>query len=157
MIKSRMKVFCSADPGGPLMRRRERTCCALNLASAGLSFRVNMIPSTRLASSSLWADAQANASSNILQNLTPRPPRATFHPPKTSQNSLLSLKGARSLKIGTLPRQNLLRLYLFKDLLIGSHLHFVLLFWNHVLICTSVRFKAFESSRRFETERYLSA
>ena len=35
--------------------------------------------------------------------------------------------------------------------------HFVLRFWNHVLICTSVRQRVLESSRRFETERYLSA
>ena len=35
--------------------------------------------------------------------------------------------------------------------------HFVLLFWNQVLIWTSVRFKFLESSSLFDTDRYLSA
>ncbi len=34
--------------------------------------------------------------------------------------------------------------------------HFVLLFWNHVLIWTSVRFRHLESSSLLETDRYLS-
>ncbi len=34
--------------------------------------------------------------------------------------------------------------------------HFVLLFWNQVLICTSVRLRHLDSSSRFETDKYLS-
>ena len=35
--------------------------------------------------------------------------------------------------------------------------HFVRRFWNHVLICTSVKFKFLDNSKRLETDRYLSA
>ena len=35
--------------------------------------------------------------------------------------------------------------------------HFVLLFWNHVLIWTSVRWRVFDNSNLFETDKYLSA
>ena len=35
--------------------------------------------------------------------------------------------------------------------------HFVLRFWNHVFICTSVRFKVFDNSSLFDTDKYLSA
>lgn len=34
--------------------------------------------------------------------------------------------------------------------------HFVRRFWNQVLICTSVKLRLLDSSRRLETERYLS-
>jgi hypothetical protein len=30
-------------------------------------------------------------------------------------------------------------------------------FWNHVLICTSVRFNVFDNSNLLDTDRYLSA
>ena len=35
--------------------------------------------------------------------------------------------------------------------------HLVRRFWNHVLICTSVRFNVFDNSNLLDTDRYLSA
>ena len=65
-------------------------------------------------------------------------------------------KNKRSLN-HVLPKEVLKR-KLFKGYLaVICFFHFVLLFWNQVLIWTSVRRRVFDNSSRFETDKYLSA